>query len=76
MPASTLGAFPQLLAAQETDGTVVLFDPTNPAALRSVGPGKAAGCFWFDLSQADGTAGRGLWIPLGAYGVATIPVSP
>ena len=76
MPASTLAGFNGLLAAQETDNNVVLFDHADPTALRVVGQGKPSGCVWFDLSHADGALGRGLWIPLGAFGVATIPASP
>ncbi len=76
MPASTLAEFSGLLAAQETDNNVALFDHADPAALRVVGQGKPSGCSWFDLSHADGALGRGLWIPLGAFGVATIPALP
>jgi hypothetical protein len=75
LPATTLADFPGLLAAQDTDSTVLLFDSANPAALHPVGQSKRSGCLWFDLKQADGDSRRGLWLPLGAYGVATIPVT-
>jgi hypothetical protein len=29
---------------------------------------------WFDLRWADGAVDRGLWMPLGLYGVFTVPV--
>jgi hypothetical protein len=76
MPASDLAGFGSLLAAQESDNAVTLFDATNGAALRRVGRGQPSGCLWFNLKQASGELGRGLWIPLGAYGVATIPAGP
>jgi hypothetical protein len=73
--ASVMASFPGLLAVQQTDQSVVLVDPTDPANLKTVGSGQTQGCLWFDLTQADGQGGRGLWIPLGAYGVSAIPVS-
>lgn len=74
--ASTLAAFGALLAVQHTDNSVTLFDASNGAALRRIGGDGPGGCLWFDLNHADGALGRGLWLPLGAYGVATIPVAP
>src|SRR5207247_7646898 len=76
LPASALVDFGALLAAQQTDNTLLLFDASNGASLREVGKGRPTGCFWFDLTHADGALGRGLWIPLGAYGVAQIPAAP
>lgn len=74
--ASTLAAFGDLLATQHTDNSVTLFDATNAAALRRVGGGQPGGCVWFDLTRADGALNRGLWLPLGAYGVTRIPLAP
>jgi hypothetical protein len=74
--ANTLAAFGELLAVQQTDNSVTLFDASNGAALRRVGGGQPGGCFWFDLTRADGALGRGLWLPLGTYGVAKIPAAP
>jgi len=65
-----------LLAVHETDNTVDLFVIGNATALTLVGRGQPAGCWWFDLNHADGEMSRGLWIPLGAYGVVTVPVKP
>lgn len=76
MPANMLANFPGLLAVQETDNLVALFDSGNPVALRQIGQSPAPGCLGFDLSHADGEAARGLWIPLGDYGVEMIPISP
>lgn len=74
--ASALADFGALLAVQHTDNTVTLIDATDGAALRRVGGGQPGGCFWFDLTRADGALGRGLWLPLGSYGVAQIPAVP
>ncbi|HYV31614.1 MAG TPA: beta-propeller domain-containing protein, partial [Candidatus Binatia bacterium] len=76
MPASALANFGALLAAQQTDNIVVLFDAADGAALRQVGQSKPTGCLWFNLGHADGALGRGLWVPLGAYGVEKIPAGP
>ena len=76
MPASALANFGALLAAQQTDNIVVLFDASDGAALRQVGQSKPTGCLWFNLGHADGALGRGLWVPLGAYGVEKIPAGP
>jgi len=75
-PVQSLANFNSLLAAQSWDNVLTLFDATNGATLRKVGEGRPAGCLWFDLTHADGELGRGLWVPLGAYGVATVPASP
>jgi len=71
-PASVLLERDNLLAVQETDNSVDLFDATMPAALSLVGQDRPAGCLWFDLSQADGTLDDGLWVPLSIYGVFKI----
>jgi hypothetical protein len=75
-PASDLALFGGLLAAMRTDNSVALFDASNAAALRAVGQGRPAGCLWFNLDEADGALGRGLWLPLGTYGVARISAAP
>jgi hypothetical protein len=74
--ASTLASFDAMLAVQQTDNSVTLFDATDGAALRRVGGSQPGGCLWFDLTRADGALGRGLWLPLGSYGVAKIPAVP
>ena len=74
MPASVLTSFPGMLAVQETDNTLDLLEDSIPWTLRHIGGGKPNGCWWFDLSHADGNSNRGLWLPLGAYGVVNIPV--
>jgi hypothetical protein len=73
-PVNVLANFPGMLAAQEIDSSVTLLDETDPAYLRVIGHGTAPGCLWFDLNHADGDASRGVWLPLGAFGVGRIPV--
>jgi hypothetical protein len=76
MPASALITRGSLLAAQQTDNSVALFDDSNPALLLPVGHRSASGCLWFDLNQADGAVSRGLWLPLDVYGVQQVPAGP
>ena len=76
MPVQSLINRGALLAAQSWDNVVTLYDATDGATLRQVGQGRPSGCLWFDLEHSDGELGRGLWIPLGAYGVATVPAGP
>jgi hypothetical protein len=75
-PVSALAAFGPLLAAQQTDNAVVLFDATDGAALRQTGRSQPTGCLWFDLNHADGALGRGLWLPLGVFGVGRVAAAP
>jgi hypothetical protein len=70
---TTLAAFGDLLAGQQTDNSVRLFDASAGGAVRTVGEGRPSGCQWYDLTRGDGALGRGLWLPLGAYGVAMVP---
>ena len=44
--------------------------------MTALGGGAPDGCLWYDLSFADGALNRGVWLPLGLYGVEVIPVSP
>jgi hypothetical protein len=73
---STLANFGALLAVQQSDNSVTPFDASDGAALRRVGDSQPGGCLWFDLTRADGALARGLWLPLGSYGVAKIPAAP
>jgi hypothetical protein len=75
-PASTITTFPGMLAVQTTDSKTILFNKANPGALLKVGEGRPPGCVWTDLEHSDGALDRGLWLPLGAYGVTRIPVTP
>ena len=51
-------------------------DTTDGRGLRQVGQSRLSGCYSADLAHADGELGRGLWLPLGAYGVSFAPASP
>ena len=75
-PVYTLASFGALLAAQQSDNTLTLFDTTDGRGLRQVGQSRLSGCYSADLAHADGELGRGLWLPLGAYGVSFAPASP
>jgi hypothetical protein len=75
-PANQLAAFPGMLAVQDNRNELILFDRSQPTALREIGRGRPFGCLWFDLAKGDGSVDRGLWLPLGAYGVAFVPVTP
>ena len=73
-PAQSLAAFGDLLAAQNSNH-VQLFNASNPSALTLICGGGPEGCLGFNLENADGTADRGLWLPLGDYGVDKVNVS-
>jgi hypothetical protein len=65
-----------LLVAQENNGALDLFDDAKPESLARLGYTAPGGCFWYDLSQADGSSTRGLWVPLSLYGVKEFKPSP
>jgi hypothetical protein len=75
-PASTLVDRAGLLAVQETDNSLDLFDDSLAGALSRVGRSEPSGCYWFDLNQSDGALSRGLWLPLSVYGVKEVPLGP
>lgn len=63
-----------VLAAQ-VSGKVVLFDKSDPAALKQIGASDPNSSFFgMNLGGADGDVTRGLWVPLGEYGVQAIGV--
>ncbi|MBI3417139.1 MAG: beta-propeller domain-containing protein [Verrucomicrobia bacterium] len=71
--AQNLYAFGDLLVVQVGNG-VQLFNKTTPAALTLIGAGGPQGCVYFNPENADGDVSRGLWLPLGDYGVAKVEV--
>jgi hypothetical protein len=71
--AQNLANFGSLLAAQ-IGNQASLFNVSNPSAPTFLGAGGPPGCVWFDLSKADGGLGRGLWLPLGVYGVSIVAI--
>jgi hypothetical protein len=64
----------ELLAAQDGNSDVLLFDASSPSSLPQCGKGGPPGCLWFDLNAADGSLGAGLWLPLDDYGVVSVPI--
>jgi len=73
--AQNLANFGNLLAAQ-IGNQISLFNVANPSAPAFLVTGGPPGCVWFDLSKADGALDRGLWLPLGVYGVSAVPIPP
>ena len=65
-----------LLACQETDNSLDLFDDSSPADLSLLKHDQPSSCLWYDLNSADGALNRGLWLPLGAYGVKEVYLGP
>jgi hypothetical protein len=63
-----------LLAVQRSDGGLELFDATDPTKLGPLASFTVPGCLWFDLAASQGGLAGGLWMPLGAYGVAHAPL--
>ena len=73
--AQNLANFGNLLAAQ-IGNQASLFNVSNPSAPAFLGTGGPPGCVWFNLGNADGALDRGLWLPLGVYGVSAVPIPP
>ncbi len=73
-PADQLQALGPLLAARTGSGVTVL--QTTDAGLTPVGQTLVAGCYWPDLTRAVAESGRTLWLPLGEYGLLTVPLAP
>jgi hypothetical protein len=74
--ASTLLERGGLLVCQETDNSLDLFDHSSPGALVLLRHDQPTGCLWYDLNNAFGDVDRGLWLPLGVYGVKSISLAP
>lgn len=74
-PADSLASFGNLLATQ-TGGNIQLIDASNPVSLRLLGAPASVNCLWPNLDHADGSIERGLWVPLGEYGVLEIVGQP
>jgi hypothetical protein len=72
-PAYALATFGRLLVAQAGD-EAVLVDWSAPSQPVEVGRGRPAPCLGFSLEQAAADPARGVWIPLGLYGVGTVRV--
>jgi len=72
-PAQNLAAFGDMLATQGSQ-ELELFSAGNPSRLSLISGGGPAGCVGYNLENADGAASRGLWLPLGIYGVYHVAV--
>lgn len=62
------------LLTQSGAGVRVFLD-AGQGGLKLVGESAAAGCFWPDLGTAITDPGIGAWIPLGDYGLMSIPLT-
>jgi hypothetical protein len=71
-PAQQLKPWGNLLATQSA-GAVEVFQ-VAAAALNPVGSTLVPGCYWPDLTRAVAEPGRALWLPLGEYGLLTVPL--
>ena len=74
--ANVFAAFGNLLAVQDSNSGYELLDITNPMKLSLVGQSTAGNCWYGNLSYADGALDRGLWIPMGDYGVTKVELAP
>lgn len=71
-PVQHFALFDDLLVAQS--GALWLFDAGTPEQPRPLGTGEINSCYGLQLNAGDGDAERGLWLPMGWYGVVHIPV--
>ena len=70
--AQELKKIDDLLVVQS--GTIDLFNATNPADLVQIGSAPNDVCYGVLLDGADGDVTRGLWMPVGWYGVVHVPI--
>jgi hypothetical protein len=71
-PAQQFEMIDRMLVVQSNE--IELYDARNPADLSFIGAGRASACYGVLLDAADGEITRGLWLPVGWYGVIKIPV--
>lgn len=73
-PVSSLWVKSGLVAVQENYQSVILFDGSAAGQLRHVGRVEAPGCLNFFLNRSEGALERGIWIPMGSFGVSWTPM--
>lgn len=73
-PPSSFSRFGDLLVAQSYSGkaNLQLFNVFNAAAPQLIGVQEMSNCLGYNLDYGDGSITRGLWLPLGPYGVAKL----
>ncbi len=71
-PAQQFKRVKDILAVQTSD--ILLMDARTPTAPKLIGAGHSNACYGVLLDGADGSVDRGLWVPVGWYGVLKIPV--
>jgi hypothetical protein len=62
------------LLVTQLNNDLQLFNANDPSRLTLIGGGDPAGCVGYNLENADGASARGLWLPLGLYGVYHVHV--
>lgn len=72
-PVQEIDLFGGLLVTQA--GLLSLYDARAPERPVLIGAGQPNACYGVQLGAADGSVQRGLWAPMGWYGVVHIPVS-
>lgn len=72
-PADQLKALGQLLAVR-TGTSVAVFQFTQ-TAWTPLEQTLVSGCYWPDLTRAVADPARALWLPLGEYGLLTVPLT-
>ncbi len=72
-PATGLKSLDPLLAATTDEAVHVLLH--NPdGLLLPLGEARLPGCLWPDLDRSAARPGQALWLPLGDYGLLTVPL--
>ncbi len=71
--ASALACFEGLLAVQDADSGLGLFDVSSSAVMRPCGSAEPLCGVWADMSRAAGALGDGLWLPLDDFGLLGVP---
>ena len=72
-PANEFRYVNDLLAARTSGGLRFLGFPGDGSVL-DLGELRGTGCYWLDLSNADGNMNEGLWVPMNALGVGAFPI--
>ncbi len=72
-PAQSLAMLGDLLLVDQGE-KVDVFHATDPASPVLIAAADRPGCVWPQLNLAEGTPGRGIWLPLGMSGTWFIPL--
>jgi hypothetical protein len=70
--AQALQAAGTVLAVQ-SDREILAVEVTQPGAMQIIGRARTDGCLWPGLGNAQVLGKDSLWVPLGEYGIMTVP---